>query len=312
MNKLQINVSRPNMLITGSSGLLGSYILEQNTSISEKKEFNLLSPAHNELDITDRNNLSKYFDKYRPEVVINFAAHRDATTAEMQRGNKQGSAWQTNVNGTKNIAEQVKKYGSYLIHISTDYVFAGTSEHPGPFSEKDEPEQNNDLLSWYGITKREAESAILSFQNNSAIVRINNITRPNNQQRLDYIGKILLLYEQKKLYPLFDDQYVSLTYIPLLDKMIKKLVKNKKAGVFHAASSDLCTPYELAQYAIERLYGKKNVVKSSSINYFISNHPRRYPKFGGLQSDFTQSQLHINMPEWKEIVELYISGQKQT
>ncbi|MEK7450371.1 MAG: sugar nucleotide-binding protein, partial [Patescibacteria group bacterium] len=236
-------------LFMGGNGLIGSYIVAHYLRLVDSRR--ILSPSHKKFDITDSSAVSHYFKLHKPSIVINLAAHRNASTAELQRGDKEGSVWKANVIGAKNIAKACKTYGSYLIHISTDYVFSGHKDNPGPYSEKDTPEKNDNLLSWYGITKREGESAILNTLSNAAIIRINNVTRPNNRDlKLDYIGKFLWLYEQEKLYPIFGDQYVTLTYIPSITQIITKLIKTKKTGIYHAASIDVCTPFELAYYAI--------------------------------------------------------------
>lgn len=296
-------------LFTGGSGLIGSYLVKNYSQIANPAR--ILFPSHGGLDITDSGIVNRYFNLHKPSIAINLAAHRNASTAESQRGNKDGNVWKTNVVGAKNIANACKEYGSYLIHISTDYVFSGHKNNPGPYSEKDTPEKNDDLLSWYGITKREGESAILNTLSNAAIIRINNVTRPNNKDlKLDYIGKFLWLYEQKKLYPVFDDQNVTLTYIPMITQMIDRLIKTGLTGIYHAASADTCTPFELASYTIKKLHGHVNVVRKITMDSFLQKNPRRYPKFGGLKTEITQRKLGIKPMKWHKIVDIFIKETK--
>lgn len=294
------------ILVTGGNGLIGSYFIRQ---FKEKfKKSLIIYPSHKQMDITNIDSIKKYFKKHKPEIVIHFAAFRDATKAEKQRGNKKGNVWKTNVDGSHNIAKMSKEHNSYLIHISTDYVFSGHSKNKGPYSESSEHKDKEKYLSWYGITKREAEKRIRENHNKVAIIRICNITRPGNNPQLDYVGKILDLYDKKKIYPMFNNQYVTLTYIPSLVDTIIKLTKIKNVGVFHVSTPDVCTPLQLANYLIERAYGKKNEIEPVSIDSFLRNNIRRYPKFGGLKINATQRKLGIKFATWKKVVDFYLKG----
>ena len=66
-------------------------------------------------------------------------------------------AWKVNVEGTKNIVEASKSAGSFLIYISTDYVFSGEK---GCYKESDTP----DPINYYGLTKLEAEEIVMQTQ----------------------------------------------------------------------------------------------------------------------------------------------------
>lgn len=294
------------ILVTGSSGYLGCLFLKYLKKIEASSErYSLLTPTHKELDVSIKEKVENYFEKHKPNIIVHFAAHRDATTAESQRGNKNASAWLTNVVGTKNIADEAKKYESYFIHISTDYVFSGKKHSPGPYAETKKPEANNEYLSWYGITKREAEHAILQTSK-FAIIRINNIVGGVENDPLDYLGKILSLYKNNKLYPLFDDQQITLTYVPLLNSMIVSLIKTEKNGIFHSTTSNVCTPHLLAKYVVEKKFNKKNEVKRCSIDSYLFKNPNRYPKHGGLEPFLTEKELGIQSYTWEKIASFYL------
>jgi len=291
------------ILFTGGSGLLGSFL---HKVFGLETSAIVLTPSHLELDITNLDAVKHYFRINIPTVVINLAAHRNASTAENQRGDRMGSAWKTNVEGARNLAQLCHDSQAFLIHVSTDYVFSGAAVNPGPYAENQKPETNDSLLSWYGITKREAEREVQTILTRPAIIRINNVTRPNNTLELDYIGKILWLHRQKKLYPLFNDQLITLTYIPLLTKIFKRLIQKPQAGIFHAASTNQCTPYELARYSLELLDQKQETVKGVSIDSFLKENPGRYPKLGGLKTELTQKKLGLEFIDWQEMVALFI------
>jgi dTDP-4-dehydrorhamnose reductase len=295
------------ILVTGGSGLIGQYVC---AAPEIKKQAKLFAPTHQQLNTADTSAVKGLFTDFKPNIVIHLAAHRNATTAEEQRGDKKGSVWLSNVIGTKNIALAAQKHQAYLIHISTDYVFSGHESRPGPYQEDDVPEENDELLSWYGISKREAERVIQATLSEAAIIRINNVTQPKYIHHLDYIGKILWLFNQKKLYPLFNDQSITLTYIPLITKMMARLMKTRQTGVFHAASIDRCTPHQLANYLIQKYHSLDQAVVATSIDQYLHQSPRRYPKHGGLRTELTQEKLKLRFMSWQEIVDAFIDSIK--
>jgi len=292
------------MLITGGSGFIGSNFL---LHVSGLKDIRIIAPRHGELDILNLDQLNKIFEKFCPDVIVNFAAHRDASSAEIQRGNSEGSVWKTNVASVENISRVSSTHRSFLIHISTDMVFSGRKEHKGPYSEQAVPENSANHLSWYGWTKREAERT-LQDNKHAAIVRIGNVTQPVYDPKLDYVGKILYLFNKGELYPLFDDQFLTLTPIPLLCRLIEALGIQQKPGIYHVATSDLFTPYELGDYLIEKMFGKAKGLPRMSIASYLKKAPHRYPQYGGLLSSYTQRELGIAMPPWREVIDASIDS----
>lgn len=303
MNIKGKRMNRQTILITGASGFVGSSFVSH---VKQKNlKFDMLLPTHKQLDVSKAQSVDRYIKKNNPSIIINFAAHRNANTAEEQRNNKKGTAWKANVDGTKNLVSVAKKKGIYTIHISTDMVFSGHSRDKGPYSEIQNPKKNPYRLSWYGWTKLLAEREVQSYDG-AAVIRIGNVTKPIYDPALDYVGKILWLHDQKKLYSLFDDQFITLSYLPDLGRAIVTLIKNKISGVFHVASGDLLTPFDMAEYLLFKTRKEKSVVKRTSIDEFLKKVPNRYPKYGGLKSVKTQEKLGLKFESWREIVDNFI------
>jgi len=120
------------ILVTGSEGMIGSRFIEL---YPEKNEVH--TPRQIDFDITDKNQVKALIASYEFKAVVHFAAFTDVDEAEKQRGKKELSCWQVNVEGTKNLIEAMepRKDKIHFIHISTDMVFSGLAEDPGPYSE---------------------------------------------------------------------------------------------------------------------------------------------------------------------------------
>lgn len=291
--------------VTGSKGMVGSRFLELLP-----KGYKVFSPEVDELDITDKKSVDKFFQINKPDFVVHFAAFTNVGAAENERGDKTGSCWKINVIGTRNLAEASKKYGSFMIYISTDMVFPGSKENPGPYNEDQKPESNSDKVTWYGYAKFQGEKAVHeTLGEGFAILRIIYPVRAKFDGKLDYIRKPLALFDEGKLYPMFTDQQVSIAFIDEICSTLEKIIFGRKVGIFHTSSRDTTTPYELTSYAIGKARGIKNAVQRSSLKEFLKkvDNPVRYPMYGGLKVGKTEKELGIKFSTWREIVDSIVS-----
>lgn len=289
------------ILVTGGAGLVGSHFVE-NYYQDSSNYTHILSPTKNELDITDQKSVENFFKLHKPDAVIHFAAFTDVSKAEEERNNKKAPCWIINVEGTANLI-RAADYQPYFVHISTDTVFSGLKENPGPYGEDCPTEENPNLLSWYGWTKREAERVVTNNLKNSVILRIANPVRIKYEGKLDYVRKILRLYDTNKLYPMFDDQYLTLTYINEVTESLKILLERRMLGIYHVSSANVFTPYKLASLLIETARGKKGLIKPISLEGFLKDNQSRYPQYGGLKIEKTQSTLNLKFMSWEETIE---------
>jgi dTDP-4-dehydrorhamnose reductase len=296
------------ILVTGSEGLVGSRYIE----ISKRKNF-LHYPTQIEFDITNPDEVGKILSSYNFSAVVNFAAYTDISRAEEERGNKDGVCWQVNVEGTRNLAEAVAplKGRIHFIHISTDMVFSGSEDDPGAYKEDHPQETDLNKLTWYGYTKMEAEKVVSSVLGDSAsILRITYPVRANFEGKLDFLRKPLALYDQGKLYPIFKNQKISTSFIDEVCQVIDKIIIEGHKGIFHAASSDVTTPYQAISYMLEKTRGVTNVVKPIILEEIIEKNQLpvyRYPKYGGLSVTNTEQKLGMKFRNWRQIVEVLIS-----
>ena len=77
------------------------------------------------------------------------------------------------------------------------------------------------------------------------ILRLVYPVRAKYSPKLDYLRKPLSLFDQGKLYPLFSDQQVTITFIDEACLALGKIIDGKLFGIFHASTPDLSTPFKL-------------------------------------------------------------------
>jgi len=292
-------MKKTKVLVTGANGLVGSRFVELSRS------FDLLTPDATELDLTNPDLVKGYLEEKNPDWIVNFAAFTDVNASETQTGDTQSLAWKINVDGVQNLLNNFKSKN--FIQISTDMVFPGDLSFPGPYSETDVPPESNEKLTWYGWTKNRAEKIVKD--RGGSILRIIYPVRSSFSGKLDYIRAALQKFVDGKMYPLFSDQQICISFIDEIAVALQKIIETDANGVFHCAS-DTTTPYELISYVISELGEDSSLVKSASIHDFLATqkNPNRYPVWGGLKSKITEEDLDVHCSTWQTVVE-YLIGQ---
>lgn len=290
--------------VIGGSGMVASRFCELAES-----NFEITSLDEKTLDITDNEAVKKYFGDNRFDVIINFAAFTNVDAAEAEKGNEDGLTYRLNVLGPKNLADYCKEKDIYLIHISTDFVFPGNEENPGPYGEDAILPETSDGIGWYGWTKNRAEIEINKSSGRLAIVRYGYPFRAAAyDKKKDWARNLISLYDEQKLYPLFDDQVQSVIFVDDLVEPITKMINEELIGVFHIASSDTTTPYEIGSYLLEKYAGKPVEVQKGSMIEFLKAPGRTpRPRLGGLKTEMTQEKLGIKLKTWREMVDEFIN-----
>jgi len=196
------------ILVIGATGLIGSRFVELANG-----KFEIIPVDENILDITNKEAVEEYFSTTQLNAVLNFAAFTNVDAAEKERNDTKGLCYKLNVIGVENLAYASKKHNKFLVYISTDFVFEGTVQNPGPYDENEKLPDNMEGISWYGWTKKEAEVKIENDRAKSAIVRVAYpFTSGKYDLKLDYAKNYLKLYDDGKLFPIFTDQTITPLY----------------------------------------------------------------------------------------------------
>ena len=291
-------------LVFGTPGLVGSRFVDLIAS-----ERQTITPELHQVDITDKASLVAFFQKNEKsfDAVINFAAFTDVSGAEKEKGDEKGLVWRVNVDGAGNVAEMAKKYNKFLVHISTDFVFSGSDENPGPYTEDAKLPETSDKISWYGWTKLMGEKKVQEIGGRHAIARISYPFRSHYTQKNDVARKILALYDEEKLYPMFTDQVMTPTFIDEAVSAIEEICELEKEGVYHLVSSNTTTPYELTSYLLEKARGVKDVVKKGSLKEYSKKSGKApISRLGGLDGNKTQKELGMKFKTWQQAVDEFV------
>ncbi len=266
-------MERKGILITGASSLVGSKTVEllenqfdfHGLGTKEQPSFPGFEhlTTYQRCDLTDTKALERTIDDTPHNTILHIAAFTNVDEAEIQRPlGHESDVWQINVKSSLEVAKLAQKYNKRVIFASTSYVFDGRR---GPYSESDETNNPNiGLMSFYGVTKLEAERVIKDNCDSYTFIRFEMPFRSDFSPKLDFARRILQLYGENKITQMFADQTISPILIDDLANAIGLIVKSDLNGAFHVGSSNITTPHEFACDLIKRYYQQKPLIIPSS------------------------------------------------
>lgn len=225
------------MLITGATGFLGSRIAEYY-----KNKYEILTPTHSEMDITEETSVLQYFRMYRPDMVVHCAAVSDVGTCEREPE----YSWNVNVVGTEHIVKAAKEISAICICCSSDQVYCGvTAEQPN--SEESEVNPTN----VYGKEKAYAEQSCLSMNKNSIHVRLAWMYDATDTKRMDFIKQLSACAMQEKETVFSPKDKRGITNVWEVVKNMEKAFK-LPGGVYHFGSPNNKSTYETVLAIFEK------------------------------------------------------------
>lgn len=260
--------SKKPCLITGATGLVGSRFVEM---FKDQYQFHNMDLTTG-VDITDLDKIRAFVEKHPAQILIHLAAFTNVQACFEQTGNKDGLAYQVNVEGTANVAQVCQENDIYLIHISTDFVFAGDKKTP--YTETDE----RNPIEWYGQTKSWAEEKVEHLLNHYSIIRIGYPYRANFKDKAGIVNKIKQDLEKDQLKPQFSDMTITPTFVDDLASALEIIIQKKPTGIYHLHGSSSLSPYQLAQKVAITFGFEPQLVKKGSLEEYLKTTNRPYQK----------------------------------
>ncbi len=243
------------IIVTGCNGQLGRAV---NREYENNPEFEIINTDVDKLDITCIEKVLGFVEAVNPYAIINCAAMTAVDGCEKEID----AAYKVNAVGPRNLAIAAEKTGAKLVHISTDYVFAGDAKEP--YTEFDEPSP----VSMYGKSKWQGEKFVKEFCRKHFIIR----TAWLYGEGKNFVRTMLSLAEKMPEVSVVCDQVGSPTSAKELAKAIYYLIDTSNYGTYHGTCEGMCSWADFAT-EIFRLAGK-----STKVNYITSeDYARMYP-----------------------------------
>ncbi|MFH4969242.1 dTDP-4-dehydrorhamnose reductase [Gaetbulibacter sp. M240] len=277
------SIKTKNILVTGANGQLGLCIKD----LQEKyPDLRFIFSDYLDLDITDLGQVQQFFKTNNLDYCVNCAAYTAVDKAETEKE----AAFNINVTGAKNLAMACEANLVVLVHISTDFVFDGTSNRP--YKETDAPNP----LSVYGKTKLEGELAIQNNLKEHFIIRTSWLYSEHGN---NFVKTMLRLAKTKDEISVVSDQIGSPTYAGDLAEVIIRIILrgSNDYGVYHFSNEGEISWYDFATAIFEQ--GKKEIeVKPIKTESYPTAAKR--PKFSVLDTSKIKNILKIEVPFWRK------------
>ena len=245
-------------LVTGSSGLVGQQVVKD---LSETHEvfscYNKSKPEYGnavKMDLLNHEMISNVLSEKNPDIVIHLGAMTTVDLCETQQDN----ALKINSQATEILAKECSKINSFMVYVSTDYVFDGNS---GLYEENDA----TNPLGFYGKSKLLGEKSVQNFSSNWCIARTSTPFGLHPTKKSFPIWVIENLQKQKQI-DVLSDQFTSPTYVPNLSKMLIEISERHLNGIFHVAGATKISRYEVARMISNKLNLDEKLLRDVSIN----------------------------------------------
>lgn len=240
--------TRKNILITGSSGMLGEAV--RNVFC----DWGLMLTDLYSFDVRNYDAVMSIIDKlpFTPDYIWHMAAETDLEICEM----KPDHAYMTNTIGTINMVALANILKVPLIYMSTAGIFDG--QKAMPYIEFDEPRPINN----YGRSKYYGELAIKECKYGYYIFRMSWAMGGGPKIDKKFVNKVYQLIQRghKRIYGI-TNLYGSPTYTYDVAKSIKEaLINDMPKGMYHLAGIGKASRYDVAQAVIEILNAKVELI----------------------------------------------------
>ena len=212
------------LLVTGSEGQLAKSFLKLFSN-----NYKIFYYNKKTLDISSFDQVKKVLNEIQPEVILNCAAFTNVDLCE----DKEDLAYELNANSIKNFSG----FNGHFFHISTDYVFDGTS---GPYYEDD----ITNPINVYGKSKLLGELIVEDLFDKHTILRTNILFgKDSSASFLNWVVNSLKNNQEIKV---INDQINNPVSVYDCSRTINQLINESTLGKYHLGSDNLCSRFDFA------------------------------------------------------------------
>lgn len=279
------------VLVTGANGQLGQSI---QFIANKYPEIQFVYTDFQEMDITYIESCQAVFSEHKPQFCINTAAYTAVDKAESESE----KAHLINAVGAENLAKVCKENDTILLHISTDFIFDGTSTSLSlttGYKETDIPNPQ----SVYGQTKLDGELAIQKNWEKHFIVRTSWVY---SQFGNNFIKTMLRLASERDSLSVVNDQIGTPTNAVDLAEVLLTIIQSPTThhpsffGIYNFSNEGVCSWYDFAK---EIFHQKGISIDLQPIPTSTYPTPAKRPAFSVLDKSKIKTTFPIAIADWK-------------
>lgn len=269
------------ILVTGANGQLGSEMRVISTKFAAH---NFIFTDVAELDICDPNAVNQFLEYNKVDFILNCAAYTAVDKAE----DDIDTCYKINKDAVAILAEASSKRKIKIVHISTDYVFDGSSHIP--YTE----EMSVCPSSIYGKSKQEGEDVLLNLCPDSVIIRTSWLYSSYGN---NFVKTMIKLGKERESLNVIFDQIGTPTYAADLALAMMRVVDSSDfvPGIYHFSNEGVCSWYDFTITIHQMLNIDCKVLPIESKEYPVRT-PR--PHYSVLNKAKIKSVYGVEIPHW--------------
>jgi dTDP-4-dehydrorhamnose reductase len=287
-------MTKSDVLVFGGSGQVGWELRHRISRLGQIGQVE--SPR---VDFSDPDAIRKAVREVRPAFIVNAAAYTAVDKAEAEPE----LAAAINAIAPGILAEEARRFGSILIHYSTDYVFDGTK--PAPYFETDAPNP----LNVYGRTKLAGDQAIQSVGGDYLILRTSWVYGPRGT---NFLLTMLRLAAERTELRIVDDQLgaptssasIARATLEILAPMLSSPQHGLRglSGIYNLTNTGATTWFRFAK----AIFTAQSAVSAAPIPNLVpiktSEFPRpaRRPANSRLSCQCLEETFDVRMQTWQD------------
>jgi dTDP-4-dehydrorhamnose reductase len=251
-------------------------------------------------DITREQDVRQLFEKYKPTLLLNCAAHTKVDLCEEQ----QELANAINAHAVGTLAGIAKEYNTFLVHFSTDFVFDGKGTKPYRTIDTIGP------VSAYGRSKLLGEAKLRANAPARWLIArtawLYGRNGPNFPRTMVERGRAGLPLK------VVNDQVGSPTYTEDLAAATIALIERDKTGLWHLTNSGQTTWYDFARAALEEFGVNAEIGSTTSAEWFkLRPKSAVRPAYSVLDVSPYEKCVGRPMRHWREALRDYAAAAGQ-
>ncbi|QOG03795.1 dTDP-4-dehydrorhamnose reductase [Flavobacterium sp. MDT1-60] len=271
------------ILVTGASGQLGSELAVLSTQYPQYEWF---FGDRTKITLDNLELLNIQLNEIKPDIILNGGAYTAVDKAETEKK----LAFTINHLAVELIAKYASENNVKLIHVSTDYVFDGTSS----IALDEEAETNP--INVYGESKRAGEIACLRENSDSIILRTSWVYSKFGN---NFVKTMQRLMQERDSINVVNDQIGSPTYAADLAQAMIDIIESSNwiPGIYNYSNEGEISWYEFALAIKELGRYDCNVGGIPSVSYPT---PAKRPEFSLLDKKKIRDVYNLDIPNYKE------------
>jgi dTDP-4-dehydrorhamnose reductase len=280
-------------LVTGAGGQLG-----RELRASAPPDWRVRACTAAELDVTHPESVAAAFGRERPDLVINAAAYTGVDAAEREAERAEA----VNARGAALVAEECRRAGARLIHLSTDFVFDGTQGRPY------EPGDRPNPLGVYGRTKLAGEREVLRICDHRALV-IRTAWLYASHGR-NFVLTMLRLMRERDRVGVVADQVGTPTWARALAESVWAAAgRPELSGLHHWTEAGVASWYDFAVAIQEEAVALGLLAHAVPVHPLRTDDyptPARRPRYSVLDKSATWAALDRPVRHWRQSLRLML------